>query len=93
MKLSEMIGSPAMLELLAEECTELAQAALKLARKYRGENPTPRTEAECLQSLEEEIADVMTCIDQMGEIADMGTVEKVKEEKLDRWKKRMDRLN
>lgn len=93
MRLSEMIGSPAMLELLAEECTELAQAALKLARKYRGENPTPRTEAECLQSLEEEIADVMTCIDQMGEIVDMGTVKKVKEEKLDRWKKRMDRMD
>jgi NTP pyrophosphatase (non-canonical NTP hydrolase) len=88
-----MIGSPAMLELLAEECTELAQAALKLARKYRGENPTPRTEAECQQSLEEEIADVMTCIDQMGEIVDMGTVKKVKEEKLDRWKKRMDRMD
>lgn len=36
------IGEPAVLEQLAEECTELAQSALKLARKIRGENPTPK---------------------------------------------------
>ena len=34
----ERIGEPAFLEQLAEECSELAQAALKTARKYRGEN-------------------------------------------------------
>lgn len=93
MRLMEMIGSPAMLELLAEECAELAQASLKLARKYRGENPTPRTEAECLKSLEEEIADVMTCVDQLSDVVNMETVAKVKEEKLVRWKKRMVRMD
>lgn len=36
-------GEPALLEQLAEECSELAQAALKLARLERGENPTPKT--------------------------------------------------
>lgn len=39
----EAIGSPAMLEQLAEEATELAQAALKAARILRKENPTPVT--------------------------------------------------
>jgi len=91
MRLLEMIGSPAMLEMLAEECSELAQASLKLARKYRGENPTPRTESECMRSLEEEIADVLTCLDQMSEVVDMETVDKVKKEKLERWIKRMSR--
>lgn len=30
----------------AEECTELAQAALKLRRALDGKNPTPNTEEE-----------------------------------------------
>lgn len=34
----------ALLEQAAEEAAELAQACLKLARVYRGENPTPVTE-------------------------------------------------
>lgn len=36
------IGEAAALEQLAEECTELAQSALKLARKIRGENQPPK---------------------------------------------------
>lgn len=38
----EMIGTAALLEQLAEESAELAQAALKMARKIRNENPTPK---------------------------------------------------
>ena len=41
MKIIEEIGEAAMLEQLAEECTELAKAALKMARIIRKENPTP----------------------------------------------------
>ena len=37
----EKIGTSAKLEQLAEEAAELSQAALKLARVLRGENPTP----------------------------------------------------
>ena len=50
----EKIGRPAMLEQLAEEASELAQACLKLARKERGENPTPKSKAECERELIEE---------------------------------------
>ena len=57
-----MIGEPALLEQLAEECSELAQAALKLARKERGENPTPTTEAECMKDFLEELGDVNLCM-------------------------------
>lgn len=56
------LGEPALLEQLAEECSELAQAALKLARKERGENPTPKTLDECFKALIEEMADVKLCI-------------------------------
>lgn len=60
--LIEKIGKVAMLEQTAEECTELAQACLKLARKYRGENPTPKTEKELIDNFYEECADVFICI-------------------------------
>lgn len=56
------LGEPALLEQLAEECAELAQAALKMARLERGENPTPKTEEECVQALLEELGDVNLCM-------------------------------
>lgn len=59
----DSIGLPALLEQLAEECGELTQAALKLARLRRGENPTPKTEKECRDALVEEMADVQLVID------------------------------
>ncbi len=43
---------------LAEECAELAQAALKLRRVLTGINPTPVTEGEARSNLLEEAADV-----------------------------------
>jgi NTP pyrophosphatase (non-canonical NTP hydrolase) len=57
----EYIGKAAMLEQLAEEAAELAQAALKLARIERGENPTPVTKREAKAHLIEEFTDVETC--------------------------------
>ena len=56
------LGEPALLEQLAEECNELAQASLKLARGERGENPTPKAKIDCEEALMEEIADVHLCI-------------------------------
>ena len=56
------LGEPALLEQLAEECSELAQAALKLARLERGENPTPKTKEECVENLLEELGDVNLCM-------------------------------
>lgn len=58
-KFLNAIGEPAALELLAEECAELAHAALKLARLERGENPTPALPKECQEKIFEEIADVL----------------------------------
>lgn len=43
---------------LAEEASELSQAALKLRRAITGTNPTPVLEDEALHNLHEEIIDV-----------------------------------
>ena len=81
----EKIGSPAMLEQLAEEASELAQAARKLARVERGENPTPVTENEANDHLVEEFTDVTTCARELGLRADPC----IKKHKIDRFYDRL----
>ena len=88
------LGEPALLEQLAEECSELAQAALKLARLERGENPTPKTEEECVQALLEELADVDLCIGVIRNyrgIEDVCNYElcEITEKKRERWAQRI----
>ena len=80
----ELIGEPAMLEMLAEECVELSHAALKMARILRNENPTPRTKDEVWEKLVEEASDVGLCMDQLGLEPD----HKIIEEKTRRFHKR-----
>ena len=75
------IGKAAALEQLAEEATELAQAALKYARKLRGENPTPKTLEEIKANLIEEFTDVTLCADVLGLQHDW----MMKEQKFKRW--------
>lgn len=58
----DMIGEPAVYEQLAEECSELAKAALKMARILRNENPTPVTQEQAFQSVKEEWVDVFLCL-------------------------------
>lgn len=87
----DSIGLPAMLEQLAEECSELAQASLKYARLLRGDNPTPKTEQECLEALTEEIADVELCISILmtADHVDFDAVMELIEVKDKRWHKRI----
>lgn len=65
----EIIGEAAALEMLAEEAAELAQAALKLARVVRGENPASVTEDHAQSDLMEEWADVLICSEYLDEMA------------------------
>lgn len=51
--------------MLAEECVELAHAALKMARIIRKENPTPKTEEEVMEELIEEVTDVDLCMKEL----------------------------
>lgn len=61
----DRIGLPALLEQTAEECAELAHACLKEARRFRGENPTPKTTPECWLAISEELTDVQICIEML----------------------------
>ena len=89
----EHIGVPALLEQLAEECCELAQASLKMARKLRDENPTPKSIEDIRYNLVEEIADVELCVNRITyetDIADVRTLIEIESAKMERWKKRLE---
>lgn len=92
MSIVEKIGVPALLEQTAEECCELAQACLKMARKLRDENPTPKSIEDIRDNLVEEAVDVTICLDEIIATTDLiGDVEmfNVKASKLYRWEKRL----
>lgn len=85
----EAIGLPAVLEQCAEELAELTQAALKMARKLRGENPTPVTHAQAAEHLHEELGDVRLCLKVLDVAMGGDNTTAVEAEKLQRW---LDRL-
>lgn len=91
-EVSAYLSTEAMLEQTAEEATELAQACLKMARKSRGENPTPKTYSECIENLNEEIADVMLCLNILIDqyiVLSHESIESVIIEKEKRFKERL----
>lgn len=84
MNIFEKIGAPAMVDLCAEEAIELAEAStkfahacLKLARKMRGENPTPKIMEEIVANLNEECADVLYCINKLVEESNIISYESI----------------
>lgn len=81
----DAIGVPAMYEMLAEEATELAHAAQKMARIQRGENPTPVTEEEARKNLTEEFTDVIQCASELGLEADEEQISEKKVRFESRW--------
>lgn len=76
-----------MLELLAEEATELAHAALKVARIARGESPTPVNIEAAQANLSEEIADITAVFLAMGR--PNKTDYQIAEAKIERWNDRL----
>ena len=88
--LIEAIGTPAMLEQTAEEATELAFACLKLARHLRGENKVHgRTEEEMINNLEEEMADIYVCFDELNSYIDYHQVVEIIAMKKERMANRL----
>ena len=82
----EKIGAAAMLEQLAEEATELAHAALKLARIERGENPTPVLKDAAVSHLIVEYTDVVQCAEELSLVPNMEQI-KLKEMRFEeRWR-------
>ena len=81
----EKIGGAAMLEQLAEEASELSQAALKMARIMRGENPTPVTRIQAEKNLIEEYTDVRLCAKDLGLRKDSAMAREKLQRFLRRW--------
>lgn len=94
MKIRNYLDQCEILCQLAEEASELAQAALKLRRCLDGCNPTPVHEVEAWSNLFEEIADVNVCLDQL-DISDdaFAMIEEMEIEKTTRWLKRLEEAN
>ena len=89
--IQEMLSREELLVMLAEECSELSKAALKLRRVYNGDNPTPMTRADAYTNLVEEIADVTLVIEVLGlnSVENLYNIGKIWDEKLARWESRL----
>lgn len=72
---------------LAEECSELAQAALKLRRVYDGTNPTPMKEEDAIERFYEEIADVRLYLEHIS--LPQTYINEIMLEKQRRWENRL----
>ncbi len=80
---------------LAEECSELIQAILKRERYINGTNRPDKFIGDILDNMIEEMADVSLCLETLI-IPDDGLyeeVEKIKNQKLERWLKRIESRN
>lgn len=87
----ENLSIAARYEQLAEEASELSQAALKMARIERGENPTSTSYCDAISNLYEEYADVLVAassIDIPPKVLDM-----IGQSKIKRWKSRIENRN
>lgn len=87
---SHYIPESWILEQLAEEAAELAQAALKLRRTLDDStNPTPISRERATENLIEEMADVELCCEALAEAdrrtSDKFKLKKIKREKAERW--------
>lgn len=74
---------------LAEEASELAQAALKLRRAIEKRNPTIVSEEMARENLCEEYGDVLNCIEQILTTQDLVDCDKNRNWKLARWAERL----
>ena len=92
MDIVEELGVCELLCGLAEEASELSQAALKLRRAIDNKNPTPKTCSECCYNINEEIADCELILELLGfrEPDILQVQDKIKKQKKARWISRLE---
>lgn len=88
----EFVSQKAIMLQLAEECTEVAQQAIKIVRIRDGENPTPITQNEAINNLHGELGDLFACLACLIGV-DNDIVDKIKSQRLDRWRKRLEDMH
>ena len=99
-KVSDILPKTEILAQLARRSIRLAQAALKMRRALDGTNLTPKSVEECLENIQEEMADVFVCLTMFGKSAErdgiliynryMEKVIKIEDEKEARWLSRIE---
>ena len=99
-KVSGILPKTEILARLAEKASELARTALKLRRVLDGTNQTPKSVDECLENIQEEMADVFVCLTMFGKSAErdgiliynryMEKVIKIEGEKEVQWLSRLE---
>lgn len=77
---------------LAEEASELSQAALKLRRCYDQTNPARISKEDAMKQLHEEVADVLLSLQALGMDtgAHMKIYKEIKDRKVQRWAKSLE---
>lgn len=87
-RIAEQLGAEEILCQCAEERSELAQAVLKMRRVLVGTTPLTQSEARVL--INEEVADVLNCVESLEAISfvDRAHVSRIQAEKLERWDRR-----
>lgn len=76
---------------LAEECSELAKAALKLRRTISpNDNPTPITHDQALSNFKEEVADIKLVLLVLNVKFDDPDIEDICKRKTQRWINRLE---
>lgn len=86
--ISDSISEHRLYEQLAEECCELAQAALKMSRYLQEEDSVAMTKEEIYSKLDEEMTDVFVCLDTLYRRPNIDM--ELAAKKANRWK---DRIN
>jgi NTP pyrophosphatase (non-canonical NTP hydrolase) len=87
-RVTDFLTQDELLAMLAEEASELTQAALKLRRVLDNRNPTPTGYLAAVKNLNEEIADVRLCVEQISCI-DEDVIHEIRGKKLARWLTRL----
>lgn len=88
LRVTDFLPQDELLLQLAEEAAELSQAAMKLRRVMDGRNPTPVGYQMAVKNLNEEMADVLLCADQISSLDDK-QIARTKQSKLARWMERL----
>ena len=89
--IKEKIPVTELLAGLAEEASELAQAALKYRRTLDGTNPTPMKQDEAYENLCEEVADVRLYMHVLSLVNSYTTT--IMGKKMNRWETRLQGSN
>lgn len=83
--IEEQLSKAELLAQLAEECNELAHAALKMRRTLSSVNPTPVSETTAQLMLLEETADVLLLLALCGVDVTDPNIDLIQEQKSMRW--------